>query len=133
MVSFVNTMLGHKNSPHEPIKVNIARTARDGFTIGNKTFQNTWKTLQPSTIAASSISRGIAKNACLIKNIPNALTANGIISPIKPIVSFTLSTRWSFNVIKYTGNIIAWNGTIIVAKIEKNAIFLPLNSILASG
>lgn len=41
IASFVNTILGHKNSPHEPINVKIASTASDGFTIGNKTFQNT--------------------------------------------------------------------------------------------
>ena len=41
IASFVRTILGHKNSPHEPMKVNMARTANDGFTIGSKTFQNT--------------------------------------------------------------------------------------------
>ena len=98
--SLVNTMLGHKNSPHEPIKVNIARTASEGLTIGSRTFVNTCQTLQPSTIAASSISLGIPKKACRIKNIPNALTANGIINPINPAKLFTLSTRCNFNVIK---------------------------------
>jgi hypothetical protein len=39
--SFVKTILGHKNSPHEPIKVNIASTANEGLTIGNNTFQKT--------------------------------------------------------------------------------------------
>ena len=39
--SLVKTILGHKNSPHEPMKVNIAKTAKEGLTIGNNTFQNT--------------------------------------------------------------------------------------------
>ena len=41
IASFVKTILGHKNSPQEPINVKIARTASDGLTIGSKTFQKT--------------------------------------------------------------------------------------------
>ena len=41
MDSFVNTILGHKNSPQEPMNVNIAKTARDGLTIGSITLQKT--------------------------------------------------------------------------------------------
>lgn len=41
MDSLVSTMLGHKNSPQEPMKVNIASTAKDGLTIGKRTFENT--------------------------------------------------------------------------------------------
>ena len=40
---------------------------------------------------------------------------------------------WSFKTIIYTGNIIVWKGTIIVANIAKNIIFLPLKFILAKG
>ena len=40
IASFVKTILGHKNSPQEPINVKIASTASDGFTIGSKIFQN---------------------------------------------------------------------------------------------
>ena len=52
MLSFVNTILGHKNSPQDPINVKIASTAREGFTIGIKTFVNNCQILHPSTIAA---------------------------------------------------------------------------------
>ena len=61
--SLVSTILGHKNSPHEPINVNIASTASDGFISGTHTRVNIWNTLQPSMIAASSSSLGIFKNA----------------------------------------------------------------------
>jgi hypothetical protein len=40
-------MLGHKNSPQEPMKVNIARTASEDLTIGIQTFTNISKILQP--------------------------------------------------------------------------------------
>ena len=39
-VTFVSIMLGHKNSPQEPINVNTASTARVGFTIGSTTRVN---------------------------------------------------------------------------------------------
>ena len=97
--SFVSIMLGHKNSPQEPIKVKIASTARVGFTIGIITFTNISKTLQPSTTAASSTSLGILRKACRIKNIPKALTAKGITSPIYPARLLTLSIKCSFKVI----------------------------------
>ena len=58
-------------------------------------------------MAASSNSLGIFKNACRIKNIPKALTAKGITSPIYPITAFTLSMRCNLSVIMYTGSIIA--------------------------
>lgn len=38
--SFVSIMLGQRNSPHEPIKVNTASTASVGLTIGSTTFTN---------------------------------------------------------------------------------------------
>ena len=41
IASLVKTILGHKNSPQEPINVKIARTAKDGFTIGINTLKNT--------------------------------------------------------------------------------------------
>ena len=39
--SFVKIILGHKNSPQEPINVKIASTASEGFTIGKSTYQKT--------------------------------------------------------------------------------------------
>ena len=38
--SFVSIMLGQRNSPHEPMKVNTAKTASVGLTIGMTTFVN---------------------------------------------------------------------------------------------
>ena len=76
-------MLGHKNSPQEPIKVNIASKAIVGFTIGRSNFVNIWNELHPSITALSSISFGIVIKAWRIKNIPKALTAKGKIKPKK--------------------------------------------------
>jgi hypothetical protein len=41
IASLVKTMLGQRNSPHEPIKVKMAKTASEGFTIGKSIFQKT--------------------------------------------------------------------------------------------
>lgn len=40
IASFVSIILGQRNSPHEPINVNTASTARVGLTIGITTFVN---------------------------------------------------------------------------------------------
>ena len=37
---FVKTILGHKNSPQQPMKVKIARTDSVGLVIGRRTFNH---------------------------------------------------------------------------------------------
>ena len=41
IASLVKTILGQRNSPQEPMNVNIASTAKEGLTIGKSTFVNT--------------------------------------------------------------------------------------------
>ena len=74
-------MLGHKNSPQLPIKIKIAKTAKDGLIKGKSTLKNICRELHPSITADSSSSLGTAKNACLKRKIPNAFTAKGKIKP----------------------------------------------------
>lgn len=85
-VLFVRTILGQRNSPQEPMKVNIAKTAKVGEVKGNKILSHIVKMLHPSIKAASSSSLGSVRKAWRIKKIPKAFTANGRISPKYPAV-----------------------------------------------
>ena len=66
-------------------------------------------------------------NAWRIKKVPKAETTAGSISAVR------LSTRCMYFIRMNTGMMVAWIGTIIVAKIIQKMMLLPLKRNLAKA
>jgi hypothetical protein len=83
--------------------------------------------LAPSSLAASMISSGTASSACLTRNVPKALTANG--STSAPIV-FTSPTLDSS---RKTGTKVTWPGIKRHPITRKKRSVFPRKRSLASA
>ena len=78
--------------------------------------------LAPSMAAASSNSSGMPRTYCRSRNTPNALN-----NAAGRMIDACVSTRLNHPMIVYSGMIVSWIGTIIVARNRPNRRLFPGN------
>jgi len=68
---------GQRKLFHDHMNWTSASVTSAGRLFGRTTCQKIWNSEAPSTVAASSRSRGISMKAWRIRNTPNGLTSDG--------------------------------------------------------
>ncbi len=110
---------GHRKSFHVHMNVITPSVASAGAESGRTIRVRTPSRDAPSMRAASSSSTGSVRKNCRIMKMPKPVARLGRIR------AGSVSIRPADLTIRNVGIITTWNGIISVARIRKNAMFLP--------